>query len=293
VRRGDFVIVVTAGNYRKPRPALIVQRDLFSALPSVVICPLTTTLRTDADNSDWDVSPSASNGLQEFSQLTIDTLTVAQGSKFGQVIGIADDALLLRVSRALALFLESRDSAAPSRARKRLDHEDAQRVGAIAAEGPDLPIAEAAVEPDGFVRLHPRLEIHPPHAFRRGAALHRLDDRTTDPLPPRCLGDEHPLHFRGAIGLKDVAAKAHDPPCDPRHEETNALGEKGGNRPSVAALGGIERGGPFIGQRQERCDPWLSRRISFNDQSLHSCLTPAICRYVQDKSANPATLTLG
>jgi mRNA interferase MazF len=44
VRRGQFVTVATAGDYGKPRPALIVQSDLFAELPSVVICPLTTTL---------------------------------------------------------------------------------------------------------------------------------------------------------------------------------------------------------------------------------------------------------
>ena len=49
MRRGQFVVVATSGDYGKPRPALVVQSDLFAELPSVVICPLTTTLRDDAD----------------------------------------------------------------------------------------------------------------------------------------------------------------------------------------------------------------------------------------------------
>ena len=49
MRRGQFVTVATSGDYGKPRPALVVQSDLFAELPSVVICPLTTTLRDDAD----------------------------------------------------------------------------------------------------------------------------------------------------------------------------------------------------------------------------------------------------
>jgi mRNA interferase MazF len=105
VRRGAFVIVATAGDYGKPRPALIVQSDLFSELPSVVICPLTTTIRTDADQFRLDVSPSPENGLRDVSQLTIDKITVVPIAKIGKVIGSADDALLLRVNRALALFL--------------------------------------------------------------------------------------------------------------------------------------------------------------------------------------------
>lgn len=34
-------------DYGKPRPALVLQSDLFSELPSVVVCPLTTTLCKD------------------------------------------------------------------------------------------------------------------------------------------------------------------------------------------------------------------------------------------------------
>ena len=40
MRRGQFVVVATSGDYGKPRPALIVQSELFAELPSVVICPL-------------------------------------------------------------------------------------------------------------------------------------------------------------------------------------------------------------------------------------------------------------
>ena len=95
----------TPGDYGKPRPALIVQSDLFAELPSVVICPLTTTLRTDADLFRLDVEPSAVNGLRQVSQMAIDKITVIPMGKIGGVIGQADDALLLRVNRALALFL--------------------------------------------------------------------------------------------------------------------------------------------------------------------------------------------
>jgi len=105
MQRGHFVTVATAGDYGKPRPALVVQSDLFAELPSVVICPLTTTIRTDADQFRLDVEPSPRNGLRELSQIAIDKITVVPSAKIGAVIGAADDALLLRVNRALALFL--------------------------------------------------------------------------------------------------------------------------------------------------------------------------------------------
>jgi len=105
MRRGQFVVVATPGDYGKPRPALVVQSDLFAELPSVVICPLTSVLRDDADQFRLEVDPSERNGLREVSQIAIDKITAIPAAKIGSVIGEADDALLLRVNRALALFL--------------------------------------------------------------------------------------------------------------------------------------------------------------------------------------------
>lgn len=105
MRRGQFVVVATSGDYGEPRPALIVQSDLFAELPSAVICPLTTMLRDDADLFRLTVAPSSENGLREPSQIAIDKITVVPVAKIGQVIGQAEDTLLLRVNRALALFL--------------------------------------------------------------------------------------------------------------------------------------------------------------------------------------------
>jgi len=105
MQRGQFVTVATPGDNGKPRPALVVQSDLFTELLSVVICPLTTTVRSDADLFRLDVEPSPGNGLRQSSQIAIDKITVIPVGKVGGVIGQADDALLLRVNRALALFL--------------------------------------------------------------------------------------------------------------------------------------------------------------------------------------------
>ncbi|TPV99221.1 MAG: putative endoribonuclease MazF [Beijerinckiaceae bacterium] len=66
---------------------------------------LTTMLRDDADQFRLEVDPSKRNGLREVSQIAIDKITVVPVAKIGDVIGEANDALLLRVNRALALFL--------------------------------------------------------------------------------------------------------------------------------------------------------------------------------------------
>jgi mRNA interferase MazF len=105
VRRGQFVVVATTGDHGKPRPALIVQSDLFAELPSAFICPLTSMLRDDADQFRLQVDPSKHNGLRDVSQIAIDKITAVPAARIGPVIGEADEALLKRVSRALALFL--------------------------------------------------------------------------------------------------------------------------------------------------------------------------------------------
>ena len=79
--------------------------DLFDELPLVAVCPLTSMLRDDADQFRLEVHPSTRNGLCEVSQIAIDKITALPAAKIGGVIGEADDALLLRVNRALALFL--------------------------------------------------------------------------------------------------------------------------------------------------------------------------------------------
>ena len=105
IQRGQFVTMVVPGDYGKPRPALVVQSYLFAELPSFVICPLTTLVRSDADLFRIDVLPAPGNGLQQASQIAIDKITVLPALKIGGVIGMADDALMLRINRALALFL--------------------------------------------------------------------------------------------------------------------------------------------------------------------------------------------
>jgi mRNA interferase MazF len=105
MQRGQFVLIATQGDYGKPRPALVVQSNLFAELPSVVVCPLTSTIRVDADQFRIDVEPSPSNGIRQPSQITIDKITTIPVNKIGGVIGQADDALMVRVNRALALFL--------------------------------------------------------------------------------------------------------------------------------------------------------------------------------------------
>ena len=97
--------VAAKGHYSgKPRPALILQSDLFSTLGSVTVCLFTTDL-LDAPLFRLTVEPSSSNGLQEVSQIMIDKIVTVPQKTIGPRIGSLDHDLLVGVDRSLAVFL--------------------------------------------------------------------------------------------------------------------------------------------------------------------------------------------
>lgn len=105
MKRGDLVTVALQGEQGKPRPALIVQSDNFAGLGSVTVLPITGTI-LDAPLLRIDVQPTPQNGLTKLSQVMIDKPQTPPLSKVGLVIGQAEDATMVAVNRALALFLD-------------------------------------------------------------------------------------------------------------------------------------------------------------------------------------------
>jgi mRNA interferase MazF len=105
LRRGDLVTVVLPGDYGKPRPAVVVQSDLFNEThASVTVAPVTSTL-VDAPLFRLVVEPSAANGLVTLSQIMVDKLTSVGRRRIGERIGRLEGDELSRVNRALALWL--------------------------------------------------------------------------------------------------------------------------------------------------------------------------------------------
>lgn len=105
VRRGDVVTVAAKGHYSgKPRPALVLQSDLFSALGSVTLCLLSTEI-LDTPLFRLTIEPSPSNGLQQVSQIMIDKIVTVPQKTIGSRIGALDRELMVRVDRSLAVFL--------------------------------------------------------------------------------------------------------------------------------------------------------------------------------------------
>jgi len=104
MRRGDLVTVALQGDLGKPRPALVIQSDLFDAHPSVTILPVTGDLRA-TPLFRITVNPTEDNGLNKPSQVMVDKPQSVAREKIGSVLGHLDDAAMLAVNRALAVFL--------------------------------------------------------------------------------------------------------------------------------------------------------------------------------------------
>jgi mRNA interferase MazF len=63
-QKGDIVSCVLSGDFGKPRPAVVVQANLFNEThASITICPLTSHL-VEAPLFRIAVSPSEQNGLK-------------------------------------------------------------------------------------------------------------------------------------------------------------------------------------------------------------------------------------
>ncbi len=104
IKRGDVVIVAMQGDYGKPRPALIIQSDLFSETASVVILPITST-RIEAPLLRVEIPADAATGLRVSSDLMVDKVLTVRRDRIGQVIGQAPEEATQAASRNLAVFL--------------------------------------------------------------------------------------------------------------------------------------------------------------------------------------------
>ena len=104
MKRGDLVTVELAGDFGKPRPALIVQADSFDATDSVTLLLISGTL-VDAPLLRLTIEPDAQNCLQKTSQIMIDKTMTVRRDRLGQRFGQLTAEEMIPVTRSLALFL--------------------------------------------------------------------------------------------------------------------------------------------------------------------------------------------
>ncbi len=104
MKRGELWTVSGAGYAAKPRPAVIVQDDRFDAAASVTVCIFTTD-ETEAPLFRLPVTPSDRNGLRAVSRLMVDKLSTVSKERLGERIGHLDDEDVVRLNRAMLVFL--------------------------------------------------------------------------------------------------------------------------------------------------------------------------------------------
>ncbi|MFH1342062.1 MAG: type II toxin-antitoxin system PemK/MazF family toxin [Pseudomonadota bacterium] len=105
MRRGDIWTVAGGKDYAgKARPVVILQDDSFDGTDSITICAFTTD-DTDAPLFRLPVEPNERNGLRIPCHLMVDKVTTVPKSKVGAHIGRLDDEDILRLNRAVLVFL--------------------------------------------------------------------------------------------------------------------------------------------------------------------------------------------
>jgi mRNA interferase MazF len=105
VRRGEIWTASGGGGYAgKPRPVVILQDDRFDATASITICVFTTD-STSAPLFRLVVKPSERNGLKIPCRLMVDKITTVAKNRIGGQIGRLDDEDIVRLNRAVLVFL--------------------------------------------------------------------------------------------------------------------------------------------------------------------------------------------
>jgi mRNA interferase MazF len=83
---------------------VILQDDRFDATDSITLCAFTTD-PTDAPLFRLDVEPNERNGLHVACRLMVDKITTVPKTKLGSLVGRLEDEDLVRLNRAVAVFL--------------------------------------------------------------------------------------------------------------------------------------------------------------------------------------------
>ena len=105
MKRGEVWTGAGSRDYAgKPRPVVVVQDDRFDATGSITICAFTSD-PTDAPLLRIAVEASETNGLRTTCRLMVDKMTTMPKRKLGTRIGRLADDDMVRLNRAMTVFL--------------------------------------------------------------------------------------------------------------------------------------------------------------------------------------------
>ena len=105
IKRGDIVTCALSGDYGKPRPAVVVQSDLFNKThASVTLCPITSDL-VETPLFRILLLPNKPTGLISVSQIMVDKVVSIKSERITQKIGELSFDEVLRLNNSLKLWL--------------------------------------------------------------------------------------------------------------------------------------------------------------------------------------------
>ncbi len=105
MKRGEIWTVAGGKDYAgKSRPVVILEDDRFDCTDSITVCAFTTD-PTDAPLFRLPIEPSESNGLRTVCRLMLDKITTVPKSKIGGRVGRLADEDIVRLNRAVLVFL--------------------------------------------------------------------------------------------------------------------------------------------------------------------------------------------
>ena len=104
MRRGDLIVVAVAGDYGKPRPAVVIQSKALLEADSVLVALITSHFR-DTPLFRLTVPPAPRNGQAQTSYVMAEKLVAVPRAKIGQVIGRLSDTEMRALNGMLALVV--------------------------------------------------------------------------------------------------------------------------------------------------------------------------------------------
>jgi mRNA interferase MazF len=104
LKRGDLVSIALAGDFSKPRPAIVVQTGHVPFTDTVLVCMITSVL-TSPGPFRVDIPSDVQTGLAKPSQVMADKTFASLRRKCGPVFGNASDSVMTELGTALAFIL--------------------------------------------------------------------------------------------------------------------------------------------------------------------------------------------
>jgi mRNA interferase MazF len=105
MKRAEIWTVAGGPDYTgKPRPAVIIQDDVFAGTASITLCPFTTHI-VNAPLIRLPIEPTRLNGLNGTSHVMVDKITTVAKSKMQKRVGRLTEEDMVRVNRAVLVFL--------------------------------------------------------------------------------------------------------------------------------------------------------------------------------------------